>query len=325
MAFKVLIQAGHEGGVRNSGSSGSAATSGTPGLSGPDDNEIVLTPKVANRAVEVLSQFPQFEVIRENAFYDKVYQVDLALSLHFDGSGTPCSSGASVGYPTGSPPGSNKPTVDLWKSIYAQVWPWKWMKDNFTGNLSGYYGYSWTETSVAEMLIEFGELTCKDQNPWLVEHANNGYLGELVAYFVGRVFDVPVPHPDQEDPVTDVAAPRVPVIGDTGDDVLRFKSQLKALGYVTTVNRTYDDDAAEGLRNFLKDDGHPEWESQGNSLTMWHRLRVERAFTDSRIEVHVDETPHGSGDSGLAARVAALEAQVAELENHGHTATTTIE
>lgn len=204
MDAQVLIQAGHEGGVRNSGS-GTKPTYGASGIERPENQ---MTPIVADSAVAWLRHFG-VETIKENAFYDKRYEVELAVSLHFDGSGRPCASGASVGYPAGSPPGSNAPTAALWKDIYEQYWPYQWMPDNFTSNLSGYYGYGWTSTTVAEMLIEFGEISCPEQDAWLQPRVGTGvgdsWLGLQVAYFCSEALDlgvVPDPGPfGEESPI----------------------------------------------------------------------------------------------------------------------------
>lgn len=197
MDAQVLIQAGHEGGKRNSGT-GSKPTYGAGGTTRPENE---MTPIVADGAAAWLEHFG-VSVIKENAFYDKRYSVELAVSLHFDGSGRPCASGASIGYPKGVPVGSNKPTANLWKDIYEQYWPYQWMPDNFTSNLSGYYGYAWTSTSVAELLIEFGEVSCPEQDAWLQprvgETAGESWLGLQVAYFCSEALGlgvVPDPGP----------------------------------------------------------------------------------------------------------------------------------
>jgi hypothetical protein len=189
-----LIQAGHQGGVRNSGS-GTAPSRGTSGLPGDQDDEINLTWRVADKAALLLID-AGYSVIREDAYFDKTYDVKVFVALHFDGSGTPCSSGASLGYPAGSPAGSNKPTADLWREAYAPYFPFKWMPDNFTAALKGYYGYGRVNTSIAEFLIEFGELTCPEQNAWLFDRVWDDYLAKLVAHVLDKsVGGNKIPHP----------------------------------------------------------------------------------------------------------------------------------
>lgn len=190
-----------------------------------------LTPVVANFAADILKAYG-VDVIRENAFFDKVYSVDLFVALHFDGSGTPCASGASVGYPSGSPAGSNKPYATTWKDIYGEVWPFEWMKDNFTSNLSGYYGYSWVNSNLGEFLIEFGEISCQKQYDWLKPRVDNGYLGALVAHAVGEMIGVAIPHPDDEgdgdDQMTNINAQSgtfwIAIVQRATNDVLGLKS-----------------------------------------------------------------------------------------------------
>lgn len=183
-----LIQAGHQGGVRNQGATGSTASWGTSG-------EPTLTPQVADAAAEIL-RAAGYSVIREDAFYDKKYDIKVSVALHFDGSGTPCASGASIGYPPGVPVGSNKPVADLWRNAYYPYFPFKTMKDNFTTNLSGYYGYNWTNTEVAEFLIEFGELTCPEQREWLKARVEDKYLAKMVAHVLEKAIGGDkIPHP----------------------------------------------------------------------------------------------------------------------------------
>lgn len=188
MDADVLLQAGHEGRMRNDGS-GTTPSHGASGTSRPEHE---MTPIVADAAAAVLDRH-NVTVIRVPGVFPKKFSVKLGLALHFDGSGTPCASGASVGYPPGVPLGSNKPTADLWKQVYGRHWPFKWMKDNFTKNLSGYYGYRRMSTEIAEMLIEFGEISCPEQDQWLQPRLE--WLGELVAHFAGRVIGVDVPEP----------------------------------------------------------------------------------------------------------------------------------
>jgi len=188
MDADVLLQAGHEGRMRNDGS-GTTASHGASGTTRPEHE---ITPIVANAAAAALERH-NVSVVRVPGVFPKKFSVKLGLALHFDGSGTPCASGASVGYPPGVPLGSNKPTADLWKEIYGRHWPFQWMKDNFTKNLSGYYGYRRMSTEVAEMLIEFGEISCPEQDAWLQPRLE--WLGELVAHFAGRVIGVDIPEP----------------------------------------------------------------------------------------------------------------------------------
>ncbi len=188
MDAQVLIQAGHEGKKRNKGN-GTTTSVGAAGIALPEHK---MTPIVADRATEVLRAHG-VTVVRVPGVYPKVFHVDLGICLHFDGSTSPCGSGASVGYPAGVPAGSNKPAADLWKSIWGEVWPFGFENDNFTEDLRGYYGYSRMSTNMAELLIEFGEISCPQQDAWL--QANLHLLGDMVAYFAGRVLGIDIPKP----------------------------------------------------------------------------------------------------------------------------------
>jgi len=250
----VLLQAGHEGLKRNQGS-GSAPSHGAAGIARPEHQ---MTPVVADAAARVLRAHG-VSVVRVPAFYPKLFAVKLGLALHFDGSGNPCSSGASVGYPPGLPLGSNKPTADLWKEIWGQYWPFRWMKDNFTRNLSGYYGYRRMTTSIAEMLIEFGEISCPEQDAWLQPRLE--WIGEVVAHFAGRVLQVDIPKPapfgepspaiePSADPWDeDVAALRL--------EIAELRAQVAAL---TGRTRRAPDPTVEGPPVIdLLDLDHEEW------------------------------------------------------------------
>lgn len=182
-----LIQAGHEGLYRNKGS-GRTASYGTAGLPKIGDEEYKLTPVVADKVAQLL-RAADYTVIREDAFYDRTYNVDVAVSLHFDGSATPCTSGTSVGYPAGRPAGSNKGAANIWKAVYDEWFPFRRMADNFTAALRGFYGYSHTNTTKYEFLIEYGELTCPEQNVWLLDRINDGWLAQITAHALSLMVD----------------------------------------------------------------------------------------------------------------------------------------
>lgn len=176
----VFIQAGHEG-----------RTSGATGAESQWGKEIEWTPQVADAATKILRQ-AGVSVIREDAFLSGDYEVALAVFLHFDGGAPPCGSGASVGF---NDP-SDSPAAQEWKALYGKYWPFRWMNDNFTTNLSHYYGFGYTYTTDSEFVIEFGELTCEKQAKWLKPRL--AWLGALLAHFLSQRLgkgDVPDPGP----------------------------------------------------------------------------------------------------------------------------------
>ena len=164
----VLIQAGHEG--RTSGNTGAESRWGT---------ELEWNPIVADRATEVLRN-AGVNVIREDAYLDSSkYKVKLALFIHFDSADKGAESGPSIGYNDDT----DQPAAEAWKELYQHYCPFTFMQDNFTDNLKNYYGYYYTVTSDAELVLELGDITSARQALWLKPRLK--WLGELIAYFVG--------------------------------------------------------------------------------------------------------------------------------------------
>ena len=176
---EIYIQAGHEGRTRGSTGTGSAY-----------GQEIEWTPVVADEATRILRE-AGITVIRSPADRRRYSKVDLALSIHFDGSNHTCASGASIGYddPT------DKPAADEWKNYYKKFFKYKWHDDNFTKNLSNYYNFKYTITNDAELVLELGDLTCPTQAKWMKKNLKN--LGHIVAYFaaerIGKSHLIPEP------------------------------------------------------------------------------------------------------------------------------------
>jgi hypothetical protein len=176
----VLIQAGHEG-----------RRVGATGASGPLGDEIEWTPIVADEATAVL-RAAGVSVIREKAEFSGRYNVRIAVFIHFDGADDVCVSGASIGYDDST----DKPAADEWKALYSRYWPFRWMNDNFTRNLSHYYGFGFANTSDAELVVELGEISCLEQAQWLKPRLE--WLGQLLAHFISKRInkgDIPDPGP----------------------------------------------------------------------------------------------------------------------------------
>ncbi len=89
----------------------------------------------------------------------------IAVSIHFDGSDSRCSTGASIGYQKEHP--KAKRTALRWRKIYKNYFPFRWHKDNFTKNLSDYYGFSRVNSEKGFLVLELGEITCNEQVEWL--------------------------------------------------------------------------------------------------------------------------------------------------------------
>ena len=161
----VYIQAGHEG--RNSGATGAESSYG---------REIEWTPIVADEATGILRE-AGISVIRASADHHRLSRVKLAFSVHFDGSKKPCQSGAAIGYDDKT----DQPAASAWKMFYAKRFPFQWMPDNFTDNLRRYYNFWFTSTSDAELILELGEITCREQAEWLKPRLKE--LGQIIAQF----------------------------------------------------------------------------------------------------------------------------------------------
>jgi len=164
----VYIQAGHEG--RLFGKTGSVS---------PYGREIDWTRIVADEATRILRQ-AGVSVIRASADQRRKSVIRLALSIHFDGSKTTCSTGASIGLNNPSDRGAAR----AWKRMYRSVFPFKWMPDNFSRNLKYYYNYRYTVASDAELVLELGEISCPEQARWMKPRLRQ--LGALVAYFAAQ-------------------------------------------------------------------------------------------------------------------------------------------
>jgi len=162
----VVIQAGHEGRVvGNTGSSYGLIS------------ETKWNVYVANQAARQLKLWG-IKVLRVSAD-TKLIKAKVAVAIHFDGSSKHCDSGASIGY-------KNKKSKEFairWKHLYSKHFPFKWHKDNFTKNLSNYYGYYYIRAEKF-LVLELGEITCKKQTKWLRPRLKK--IANLIAYAIAR-------------------------------------------------------------------------------------------------------------------------------------------
>jgi len=147
----VLIQEGHVG--RVTGNTGSIHN----GLVESEWNTIV------GKEVERLLEAKGIDVERVGAKIP-ICNASIAIAIHFDGSTQHCVTGASIG--RNSAPQA-KAMAKRWRRQYGSFFPFKWHGDNFTRNLSHYYGFSQVQTTKGFLVLELGELTCKKQTDWL--------------------------------------------------------------------------------------------------------------------------------------------------------------
>lgn len=174
--YDVLISAGHEGRPQSCARFPKHHCNlGTAG-------EIEWTPIVANSAAAVL-RGRGYSVAREPADFEGTYAVKTAIFIHFDGTDRPCTSRASIGYHTLA----SKPAADLWRKEYSAVFPFGFMADNFTTNLSNYYGFRQVHAQDGALVLELGEMTCPAQRQWLASRLQ--WEGEFIANFVTNLID----------------------------------------------------------------------------------------------------------------------------------------
>ncbi len=179
----VLIGAGHEGRPQSCPQFPQHKCNlGTPG-------ERELTPVVADEATRILRAYG-VTVARVPADFPGHYAVDAAAFIHFDGTEPVCRSGASIGYHRPE----DKPAADAWHTLYAKYFPFRFQPDNFTLNLSQYYGFRQVTARDSALVIEFGELSCPAQRAWLAPRAK--WDGALLAHFLSaRIGKGKVPDP----------------------------------------------------------------------------------------------------------------------------------
>jgi len=179
----VLISAGHEGRPASCARfPGRACNLGAAG-------ERAWTPIVADEATRVLRAHG-LNVIREPADFDGRYAVDMAVFVHFDGAAPPCTSGASIGYHRSA----DRRAAKLWRALYAPLFPFRFMPDNFTVGLHDYYAFRQVDARDGALVLELGEISCPPQHAWLA--ARLDALGDLLAYDISRTIgkgDVPLP------------------------------------------------------------------------------------------------------------------------------------
>lgn len=91
--------------------------------------------------------------------YEKNLKTKIFLSIHTDASGRPCSIGPSVGY-EGAKDEKGMHGIALALAITLGKDAERFMSDNYTRALAGYYAYSSFNTSLFKGLLEMSELTC---------------------------------------------------------------------------------------------------------------------------------------------------------------------
>jgi hypothetical protein len=180
----VLISAGHEG--RPASCAYFPQHACNLGAAG----ERAWTPIVADAATRMLRAHG-VNVAREPADFAGMYNVDVAIFVHFDGIVPACKSGASIGYFDDA---ASRNAAGQWRALYEPLFPFTFMPDNFTVGLREYYGYRQVDARDGALVLELGEITCPAQHAWLASRLEA--LGDLIAYYVSLTIgkgDVPLP------------------------------------------------------------------------------------------------------------------------------------
>lgn len=179
----VLIGAGHQGRPQSCKRFPKRACNlGTAG-------ERTYTPMVADEAARVL-RAAGVTVVRVPADFDGSYDVSEAIFIHFDGDVIVCGSGASIGFHRSQ----DRTAARAWRALYSRYWNYRFQPDNFTTNLSNYYGFRQVAASDAALVLELGELTCPQQRAWLEPRMK--WEGRLIAHFIStRIHKGNVPLP----------------------------------------------------------------------------------------------------------------------------------
>lgn len=165
--YNVLISAGHEGRPQSCARFHHACNMGARG-------ETAWNTIVADAATRALRE-RGFSVAREPADFAGLFDVRVAAFIHFDGSDSPCTGKASVGYHTAASRGLAK----YWRQAYGRLFPFGFMSDNFTDNLRDYYGFRQVRARDGAIVIELGEITCPRQRAWLAPRLQ--LLGRTIA------------------------------------------------------------------------------------------------------------------------------------------------
>jgi hypothetical protein len=165
------------------------------------------------------------------------YRGDVFVALHGDASGDPKASGASVGYRDDA----GRRLGQRWKSLYAAAgWTRGFRGDNYTTNLSRYYG---TGKAIAAgnrraIIVEHGFLTNPDERrliespKWVKAAAASVLVAAYPHLDLQRLLGSAQKPPtiDEPDVITSTEPSEgVITVGDTGEDVRQWQIKLAAL------------------------------------------------------------------------------------------------
>ena len=126
----------------------------------------------------------------------------LFIALHMDGSGNSAAKGPSIGYPTGST--ESKRFGSMWKNARAAIPGGNPFRvDNYTGALSGYYGFKskYSGSAPVKLVIENGFVTNNEEATWAQMHRPDvaaAIVGTVRTYY-GQPTTTPISDDDRLD------------------------------------------------------------------------------------------------------------------------------
>lgn len=122
------------------------------------------------------------------------WKCDAFLALHCDGSTDKTRRGFGVGYPNHA---VNRKLAELIADEIDAIHPSTRIRDNYTSDMAGYYGYSRVPTEGPEVLIEHGFVSSPAERTWMLTNANGIATAEYRALL--SFFELPAKPPPPAD------------------------------------------------------------------------------------------------------------------------------
>lgn len=229
--MRLVVQRGHYG--RTTGSTGA------PG-------EQQLGARIAQRITELAPDGVKVRVIDADEPRSR-YAGDVFVALHADSSSSPSARGASVGYQT--PEG--RELASRWKACYlGRGWPGSFRADNYTANLSRYYG---VRIAVATgnrraVILEHGFLSNPAEKRWMTSQEGvDAAAAAVLEAVTGRRLIDRTPEPD-EDAMTEEQARQLDELHralcrdrKVAHDLRLLRLGVRAIAHKLGIPTKYDD------------------------------------------------------------------------------------
>jgi uncharacterized protein YjbI with pentapeptide repeats len=205
MPLTVLIQAGHEGGIRN-GLNGTTVSS--PGTQDPitGAREVDWNIQIS-AAAEAWLRNAGVSVIHEDAYFDTTYTVDYAVFNHIDIPGSRGGLGyqnfvRNASFDTSSILASYASFASSFRSYVQPLLPSQWSSsDNYTDyvpssdasyqSMSHYYGGGFVHANRGELIVEWGSIS----DSWLATHLTQLGQWEAQEIYLNYFGSLPTPAP----------------------------------------------------------------------------------------------------------------------------------